>query len=273
MKNLKLFLGIAFMAVVLTTSCNKYVEVTGITLSETAITVEMGEWYTLTATVSPKNATNKTVVWLSNNPYAGVADGVVFGQLVGKGTIIAKAGDYTATCEVTVVKTVSVTSIKLDKTSLNFSVGQTQKLTATVLPADATNKTITWTSSNDNVASVSTNGTVTAKATGSETITAKAGDKTATCTVNVSANTLIGTTWKGTTNYNTAKCTLKFTNANNCTLINTINGMDANYTGTYILYNQNVSLYLPSYTDFSGTISGNQMTLKNGSNTINLTKQ
>jgi len=186
MRKFKIFLGVAFMATVLTTSCNKYVEVTGIKLSETAITVEMGEWYTLTATISPKNATNKTVVWLSTSPYAAVADGVVFGQAVGKGTIIAKAGNYTATCEVTVVKTIAVTSIKLDKTSLSMLVGKTEKLTATILPANATNKTVTWTSSNDNVATVSTNGTVTSKALGSATITAKAGDKTATCAVTVS---------------------------------------------------------------------------------------
>lgn len=84
--------------------------------------------------------------------------------------------------------TVDVTSIVLDKATLSMQIGEEQTLTATVKPDDATQKTVSWTSSNTAVATV-TNGKVTAVAAGTATITAKAGEKTATCSVNVSAST------------------------------------------------------------------------------------
>jgi len=79
------------------------------------------------------------------------------------------------------VKPNKVVSIDLNQATLSLEVGQSQTLSVTVLPADAT---VTWTSSNTNVASIA-NGVVTANAAGTATITAKAGDKTATCTVSV----------------------------------------------------------------------------------------
>lgn len=81
-------------------------------------------------------------------------------------------------------KTVAVTSVAVSPTSLNLEVGQTGTLTATVKPDNATNKTVTWTTSNDKVATVA-NGVVTAVGKGTATITAAAGGKTATCTVTV----------------------------------------------------------------------------------------
>lgn len=82
-------------------------------------------------------------------------------------------------------KTVAVTSVAVSPTSLNLEVGQTGTLTATVKPDNATNKTVTWTTSNDKVATVDNNGVVTAVGKGTATITAAAGGKTATCTVTV----------------------------------------------------------------------------------------
>ena len=84
----------------------------------------------------------------------------------------------------TAAKTVNVTSITLSSTTMNLEVGQTGTLTATVTPDNATNKTVTWTTSNDKVATVA-NGVVTAVGKGTATITATAGGKTATCTVTV----------------------------------------------------------------------------------------
>jgi len=81
---------------------------------------------------------------------------------------------------------VSVASVSLSQASLNLEVGATASLTATVSPSDATNKTVSWTSSNNAVATVN-NGTVTAVAEGSATITAMAGGKSATCLVTVKA--------------------------------------------------------------------------------------
>ena len=85
-------------------------------------------------------------------------------------------------------KTVEVTSISLDKTTASIKVGDTLKLTATVLPTDATNKTVIWTSSDTSVATV-TNGTVKALKKGSVIITASVGDKTTTCKITVTNNT------------------------------------------------------------------------------------
>lgn len=82
-------------------------------------------------------------------------------------------------------KTVAVDSVAVSPTSLNLEVGQTGTLTATVKPGNATNKTVTWTTSNDKVATVANNGVVTAVGKGTATITAAADGKTATCTVTV----------------------------------------------------------------------------------------
>jgi len=103
MRKLIFILGVVLMATVLT-SCVKEKEVTGISLDKTTLTIPVGEWQTLNATVSPKKATNKTVAWAtSNRTIASVVDGIVIGNTAGKAIIIAKAGDYTATCEVTVI--------------------------------------------------------------------------------------------------------------------------------------------------------------------------
>ncbi len=83
-----------------------------------------------------------------------------------------------------------VTSVTLNKYTLNLEVGKTGKLTATVLPASATDKSITWSSSKPDVASVSSNGTVTAKKAGTAVITATATNgKSASCTVTVTGGT------------------------------------------------------------------------------------
>ncbi len=85
--------------------------------------------------------------------------------------------------------TIAVTGISLNKTTLSLAVGGNEILTSTVLPTNATNKTVTWTSSNNSIASVA-NGKITAVAAGTATITAKAGDKTATCMVTVAPVTV-----------------------------------------------------------------------------------
>ena len=91
----------------------------------------------------------------------------------------------------TPIDTIHVTNVSLDKTSIEIEVGKTEQLTATVLPDNATDKSVTWTSDTTNIATVSTSGVVSAKAEGTATITVttKDGNKTATCQVTVKPST------------------------------------------------------------------------------------
>ena len=180
------------------------VKVTKITLNKTRASIEKGKTVTLTATVSPDNATNKTVKYsTSNEKVAKVSStGVVTGVAAGSATITCMATDDSgqkATCKITVTNpatpakpTVKVTKITLNKTSATLTQGQTLTLKATVTPGNATNKDVTWSSSNTKVATISSTGKVTAKASGTVTITCKAKDgsgKKATCKIRVYSNT------------------------------------------------------------------------------------
>ncbi len=164
----------------------KVIPVTSVTLDKTTLTLTEGDETTLTATVKPDDATDKTVTWTTSDAtVATVTDGKVKALKAGTATITAKAGDKTATCAVTVqAKVIPVTSMWLDKSELELTEGDEAVLTATVMPENATDKTVTWTSSNTSVATV-TNGKVKAVKAGTATITAKAGDKSAKCTVTV----------------------------------------------------------------------------------------
>ena len=159
--------------------------VTSVTLNQTSASLKAGETVTLTATVSPDDATDKTVTWsTSDESVASVSNGVVTAKKVGTATITAKAGDKTATCTITVVP-ILVTGVSLDKSSLSMTEGDTQTLIATVAPNNATNKNVSWTSTDSTIAKVDQNGKVTAVKAGiaTITITTEDGGKTATCIV------------------------------------------------------------------------------------------
>ena len=168
-----------------------FVPVTSVTLSKTTLEMTEGDETTLTATVKPDNATDKTVTWTSSDAsVATVTDGQVKALKAGTAVITAKAGEKTATCSVTVTaKFIPVESITLDKTTLSLVEGDDATLIATVLPDNATDKTVTWTTSDASVATVA-DGKVKALKPGTTTITAKAGDKTASCTVTVAAKVI-----------------------------------------------------------------------------------
>ena len=167
----------------------KVIAVESISLNETALELTEGETATLTATVLPENATDKTVTWTSDTPaVATVADGVVTAVAEGTAKITAKAGDASVLCTVTVKKKViAVESVTLDKTTLDLTVGGTATLTATVKPDNATDKTVTWSCDNTAVATVA-DGVVTAVAEGTAKVTAHAGEASAVCTVTVKAD-------------------------------------------------------------------------------------
>lgn len=172
------------------------VAVTGVSLSKTSLSLVEGGSETLTATVTPSNATNKAVSWKSSDATIASVDnsGKVTAVKAGSATITVTTtdGSKTATCSVTVTaNSVVVTGITIDKAEISKVAGETEKLSATVTPANATDKKVTWTTSDANVATVDESGNVTAVAAGSATITAKAGDKTATCKVTVTAKEIV----------------------------------------------------------------------------------
>lgn len=167
------------------TVSKKEMAVTSIALNKNSLELKKGESETLTATVKPDDATDKTVSWSSSDATIASVDqpGKVTAMKSGKTTITAKAGEKSATCEVTI--TTPVESVSLDKTSLELEEGQTATLVATINPSDADEKTVTWSSSDATIASVDQNGKVTAVKEGEATITAKAGGKEAICKVTV----------------------------------------------------------------------------------------
>ncbi len=162
------------------------IAVTGINLSQSSLNLRVGESQTLTATVAPDNAMDKTVTWTSDKTaIATVSEsGEITAVSVGTAVITVKAGDQTASSTVT-VNPIAVTGITLSQESLNLKIGESETLTATVTPVNATDKTVAWTSNDTGVATVSASGEVTAITVGEAIITAKAGDKDASCTVTV----------------------------------------------------------------------------------------
>lgn len=165
--------------------------VTSVTLDKTDLTLDVNGTAKLNATVKPDDATTKTVTWKSDNEGVAIVDnnGNVTAKAAGTATITATVDGKSASCKVTVngQTTVPVASVKLNQTTLELIAGKEATLTATVKPDDATNKTVTWSSNNETVATVDNNGKVTAKAAGEAIITAKVGDKQATCNVKVTA--------------------------------------------------------------------------------------
>ena len=161
------------------------IPVQSVTLDKTTLELDEGETVTLHATVLPENAADKTVTWTSSNPSVVTVDqsGKVTALYGGTAIISAKAGDRTATCTVTV--RTPVESVILDRNSLELKEGETTMLHAYVLPWNATDKTVTWTSSDPSVATVDQDGKVTALTEGTATVTAQAADKTASCAVTV----------------------------------------------------------------------------------------
>ena len=169
--------------------------VESVTLGKTEMELIIGQAdVTLTATVKPDDATDKTVTWTSDKPEVATVDanGKVHAVAAGTATITATANDgsgVTATCAVTVIVPVSSITINNAPTEALF-VNSTGTLTATVLPNDATDKTVTWSSDNPNHVKIdATTGEYTVTGVdgyGSATITATANDGSgviATCTI------------------------------------------------------------------------------------------
>ena len=178
------------------------IPVIGITLDPTSVELVDGESITITAIISPSDATNKHVMWSSSSPSIKVSNGGVTTSFkldaptflingkpaLGHGTITATTedGQKKAKCQVTVyAKTIAVSGIRLSESSLHLNKGDSRSLKATVQPDNATDKTVLWASSDNSVATVDQNGTITAIGGGKTTVTASAGGVSASCSVDV----------------------------------------------------------------------------------------
>ncbi len=157
--------------------------VSKIKLNRKSVSLKKGQKFTLKITISPKKASNKKVSYESSNRKVATVSkkGVIRAVSAGTAKIRVTAADGSGkktSCTVRVsertVSTVPVASVRLNKTQLNLKQRSEERLTATVNPSNATDKTIRWASSNQAVARVSGNGTVKAVAKGTTTITASA---------------------------------------------------------------------------------------------------
>ena len=154
---------------------DKAVKATNVVLDKTELTLNRGMKYSLTMTVTPATFTDE-VSWKSTNVDVATIteDGTVTAKGAGQATIKVTVGDVSATCKVNVVQ--PVTSIYLNKTSLEMTALDTYQLQASVYPSEANNKEVSWESSDEKVATVDENGLVQAKEKGTAVITAKAKD-------------------------------------------------------------------------------------------------
>ena len=167
-----------------------------ITLEKDELELKAGDTVKVVSTVSPENASNKKLVWTSSNTSVATVseDGTVKAVAPGKAIISASSsnetifGNASASMIVEVSENaVATTGVSLDKTTLDLVIGDTYSLTASVRPENAANKTVTWNSSNPEVASVDESGKVTALKAGSASIEAATADNyTAHCMVSVS---------------------------------------------------------------------------------------
>ncbi|MGV8905940.1 MAG: Ig-like domain-containing protein [Acetobacterium sp.] len=208
------------------------VNVTNVTVSEATKALTTGNYFSLTATVSPANATNKTITWSSDKADIATVDanGKVIAVKAGTATITAETtdGSKKANCVVIVtdpIVNVNVTGVTVNESTKALTTDANFNLIATISPANATNKTITWSSDKADIATVDANGKITAVKAGTATITVKTadGNKTAICglivtdpIVNITEITLSETAKALTTgNYFNLTATVSPANATN----------------------------------------------------------
>ena len=166
---------------------NKEIDAEEVTLSQSELKLNKGDKGKLVMTVTPADFTDE-VTWKSSDPDVVTVDdsGQISAKSVGEATVKVQVGNVSASCSVTVVQ--PVTSISLDKKSLEMDALDTYQLTARVSPSDAADKSVRWSSSDEKIASVDENGLVTALKKGNATITVEAQDGSgvsSTCSVTV----------------------------------------------------------------------------------------
>jgi len=188
---------IKIMAGDVSASCKVTVtqDITKITLDNSKLSLDVPNTYQMTANIRPTDASNQNLKWTSSNEKAATVSNNGLVTAIGNGTAIITATtmdgtELSASCTVTVIEpdNIPVNSIVLDKSELSLNALDTYQLSAIVLPEDAANKNLIWTSSDATIATVDENGFVTAIAKGDVVITAAAADESgisASCTINV----------------------------------------------------------------------------------------
>jgi len=171
------------------TVTSDYIPPTNIKLNKSSTTILVGNTEKLTATINPSNATNKNITWTSSNPSVATVNssGTISAKSTGTTTITASAYGLKATCTVTVTYSLSLKGISLNKTSLTLKEKAVEQLNIIYNPTSASNKKVTWKSSNTNIATVDSSGKVTGVTPGTATITVVSNDGgyVATCKVTV----------------------------------------------------------------------------------------
>lgn len=166
---------------------NFTIPVSGVTLSQNSVNIKIGETLTLTAAVTPDNASNKNLIWSSSNSMiASVNNGQIIGLSDGTTVITATANNGVCASATVKVEAVECESITLNLSSYQGVKGESLQLIATILPVNTTDKNLTWITSNNNVATVDGNGLVEFKGMGNCVITVSCGIQKAECSISVS---------------------------------------------------------------------------------------
>ena len=175
------------------------VKITNIELDHNTLSIDNGSSETLTATITPSDATNKILTWSANNENVTLTPSentcIVTGKGVGESIITVSANDgsgKSATCTVTInFVNVPVKGVNLDKTKASVKVGRSVDLTATIIPEGATNPAVSWTKDNDNITLTPNSNIVTVmgvtEGTSVVTATTSDGSYTAECVITVNA--------------------------------------------------------------------------------------
>ncbi len=152
------------------------IPVTSVKLNKDTVVIKVGESTTLSASILPSDATNKSIIWSSDKLSVAIVDGdgLISAKAVGQANIIATASNGLADTCVLIVKTniIPVSSFVLSNNVLNIYLGETKQLTGTITPTDATNQSIEWVSSSPLIANIDGVGNITGASLGSTIITA-----------------------------------------------------------------------------------------------------
>ena len=191
--------GVKGTCTITVTDADTDIKAASITVTPDKVNLNAGETKQLTKTIAPEDTTNKNVTWSSSNESVATVteDGLI--KAIAKGTAVITAAaedgsDVKGTCTVTVTDTdtdIKAASITVTPDKVNLNAGETKQLTKTIAPEDTTNKNVTWSSSNESVATVTEDGLIKAIAKGTAVITAAAEDGSdvkGTCTVTVTEN-------------------------------------------------------------------------------------